>query len=239
MRLLVVEDEMRMAALLQRGLVEEGYTVDVTTTGTAGLAAALEVPYDAVVLDVMVPGIDGFEVCRRLRQGSCWSPVLLLTARDAVGDRVRGLDAGADDYLVKPFAFAELAARLRALLRRGSPERPSMITLGDLTLDPAARTVQRAGQHVDLTAKEFALLELLMRNPGLVLSRTRILEHVWDIAYDANSNVVDQYVAYLRRKIDKPFGRDDLQTVRGVGYRLRVEVPAPDAPPSVVAADTR
>jgi two-component system OmpR family response regulator len=224
MRILVVEDETRMAALLKRGLEEEGHTVDVATTGTDGLFRAREYNYDAVVLDAMLPEMDGFEVCRQMRAGSRWAPVLMLTARDAVSDRVRGLDAGADDYLVKPFAFAELAARLRALLRRGAAERPAVLTVGDLVLDPAARTVSRGETPIDLTAKEFALLELLMRNAGQVLSRSRILDHVWDFAYDAASNVVDQYVAYLRRKIDKPFGRDDLETVRGAGYRLR----APD-----------
>jgi two-component system OmpR family response regulator len=221
MRILVVEDETRMAALLKRGLEEEGHTVDVATTGTDGLYYASEYEYDAVVLDAMLPEMDGFEVCRQMRAGSRWAPVLMLTARDAVSDRVRGLDAGADDYLVKPFAFAELAARLRALLRRGAAERPTALTVGDLVLDPAARTVTRGETPIDLTAKEFALLELLMRNQGQVLSRSRILDHVWDFAYDAASNVVDQYVAYLRRKIDKPFGRDDLETVRGAGYRLR------------------
>jgi two-component system OmpR family response regulator len=221
MRILVVEDETRMAALLKRGLEEEGHTVDVATTGTEGLFQAIEYEYDAVVLDGMLPEMDGFEVCRQMRASRRWAPVLMLTARDAVSDRVRGLDAGADDYLVKPFAFAELAARLRALLRRGAAERPAVLTAGDLTLDPAARTVSRGETPIELTAKEFALLELLMRNAGQVLSRGRILDHVWDFAYDATSNVVDQYVAYLRRKIDKPFGRDDLETVRGAGYRLR------------------
>ena len=222
MRILVVEDETRMAALLKRGLEEEGDTVDVAATGTDGLHLATEFDFDAVVLDAMLPGMDGFEVCRRMRAGRRWAPVLMLTARDAVDDRVRGLDAGADDYLVKPFAFAELAARLRALLRRGASERPTVLEVGDLRLDPAARTVERSGVQVDLTAKEFALLELLMRNAGQVLSRTRILDHVWDFAYDAASNVVDQYIGYLRRKIDKPFDREDLETVRGAGYRLRL-----------------
>jgi two-component system OmpR family response regulator len=221
MRILVVEDETRMAALLKRGLEEEGHTVDVATTGTDGLYQAAEYDYDAVVLDAMLPELDGFEVCRQMRAAGRWAPVLMLTARDAVSDRVRGLDAGADDYLVKPFAFAELSARLRALMRRGAAERPAVLTVGDLTLDPAARTVTRGDEPIDLTAKEFALLELLMRNAGQVLTRSRILDHVWDFAYDATSNVVDQYVAYLRRKIDKPFGRDDLETVRGTGYRLR------------------
>jgi two-component system OmpR family response regulator len=226
-RLLVVEDEARMAVLLRRGLVEEGYAVDVCSDGGEGLWLALENPYDAIVLDAMLPGLDGFEVCRRLRRASRWTPVLLLTARDAVADRIRGLDAGADDYLVKPFAFGELAARVRALVRRGESARPVVLANGDLVLDPAARTVTRAGTPVELTATEFALLELFLRHPGEVLSRTRILDNVWDFAFDPASNVVDQYVGYLRRKVDRPWGRHDLQTVRGAGYRLRAERPPP------------
>lgn len=223
MRLLVVEDGARMAALLRRGLEEEGYAVDVAGDGEQGLWLATENDYDAVVLDAMLPRLDGFEVCRRLRATSRWAPVIILTARDGVSDRVRGLDAGADDYLAKPFAFAELAARLRALVRRGGVERPTVLTVGDLVLDPGARTVTRAGDPVDLTAREFALLELMMRHAGQVLSRTRILEHVWDFAYDPASNVVDQYVAYLRRKLDRPYDRSDIETVRGAGYRLRAD----------------
>jgi len=226
MRLLVVEDETRMAALLRRGLEEDGYAVDVAADGIQGLWQAGEYDYDAIVLDGMLPGLDGFEVCRRIRAAGRWAPVLLLTARDGVQSRVRGLDAGADDYLTKPFAFAELTARLRALLRRGRPERPTVLVVGDLELDPASRTVSRGGRHLELTNKEFSLLELLMRHPGQVFSRDRILEHVWDLGYDPASNVVDQYVAYLRRKVDKPFGCDDIETVRGAGYRLRLPVPA-------------
>jgi two-component system OmpR family response regulator len=226
-RLLVVEDEARMAVLLRRGLAEEGYAVDLARDGPEGLWMAEENDYDAIVLDVMLPGMDGFEVCRRLRAGGRWSPVLLLTARDSVADRIGGLDAGADDYLIKPFAFGELAARVRALVRRGAGARPAVLQVGDLALDPAARTVARAGTPVELTAKEFALLELFMRHPGEVLSRGRILEHVWDFAFDPTSNVVDQYVGYLRRKVDRPWGRSDLQTVRGAGYRLRASG-APD-----------
>lgn len=221
MRVLVVEDETRMAALLKRGLETEGYAVDVTADGTDGLWMGSENDYDAIVLDGMLPSLDGFEVCSQLRARARWSPVLILTARDGVTDRIRGLDAGADDYVTKPFAFGELAARLRALVRRGAVERPVVLCVGDLVLDPATRTVTRAGEAVELTAKELSLLELLMRHPGEVLSRTRILEHVWDFAYDPNSNVVDQYIAYLRRKLDKPYGRDDIETVRGAGYRLR------------------
>ncbi|MHB1536730.1 MAG: response regulator transcription factor [Acidimicrobiales bacterium] len=224
MRILTVEDEARMAALLKRGLEEEGYAVDVAADGLDGLWLGTEHDYDAIVLDAMLPEIDGFEVCRRLRAAGRWAPILVLTARDTVEDRIQGLDAGADDYLGKPFAFGELLARLRALMRRGAAERPAVLSVGDLVLDPAAREVRRAGQEVDLTSKEFALLELLMRHPGVVLSRSRILEHVWDFAFDPSSNVVDQYVAYLRRKLDKPFGRSDIQTIRGAGYRLRAPV---------------
>lgn len=221
MRILVVEDDARMAAMLQRGLREDGYSVDLTADGTEAIWQAVEVDYDAVVLDLMLPGADGFEVCRRLREAGRWMPVLMLTARTAVADRVHGLDSGADDYLAKPFSFSELSARLRALLRRGAPERPAVLSAGDLRLDPATRTAWRGEAMLDLSAKEFALLEFFLRRSGEVLTRTVILEHVWDFAYDGVSNVVDQYVAYLRRKIDKPFGVDQLETVRGAGYRLR------------------
>ena len=221
MRVLVVEDETRMAVLLERGLREEGYAVDVTADGTDGLWMATENDYDAIVLDAMLPGIDGFEVCRQMRAGGRWAPVLVLTARDGVDDRVRGLDAGADDYLTKPFSFAELAARLRALVRRGSQERPVVLEVGDLRLDPATHRAWRADAEVALSPKEMALLALLMRNPGQVVTRTQIIDHVWDFAYDGGSNVVDQYIGYLRKKIDRPFGRNDIETVRGVGYRLR------------------
>jgi two-component system OmpR family response regulator len=224
MRVLVVDDEVRMAALIKRGLEEEGYAVDVVGDGTEAVWMGTENDYDAVVLDVMLPGADGFEVCRRLREAQRWAPVLILSARDEIGDRVRGLDVGADDYLVKPFSFAELTARLRALTRRGNPPRPTVIAVGDLRLDPAARRAWRGDSELVLSPKEFALLELFLRHPGEVISRTRLLEHVWDFAFDGVSNVVDQYVGYLRRKIDKPFGRHDLETVRGAGYRLR----APD-----------
>jgi two-component system OmpR family response regulator len=222
---LVVEDEVRTAALLQRGLAEEGYAVDVAADGLSAVWQATEIGYDIVVLDVLLPDVDGFEVCRRLRAADCWAPVLMLTARDAVADRVRGLDAGADDYLTKPFSFAELSARLRALARRGAAERPTVLRVGDLRLDPASRQAWRGGCALGLSAKEFALLELFMRHPGQVLTRTRILDHVWDFAFDGVSNVVDQYVAYLRRKIDRPFGAEQLETVRGAGYRLRDDAP--------------
>ena len=223
MRVLVVEDEVKMAGLLKRGLEEEGYAVDTAGDGREALWLATENPYDAIVLDVMLPDLDGFEVCRRLRNEGRWSPVLMLTARDAVPDRVSGLDAGGDDYLTKPFSFAELLARLRALVRRGTPERPPVLAAGDLTLDPATRRVARRDASIELTAKEFALLEFLMRHPGEVLSRTRLIEHVWDFAYDGDSNVVDVYVRYLREKVDRPFGTDSIETVRGAGYRLREE----------------
>ncbi len=228
MRVLVVEDEVKMAGLLKRGLEEEGYAVDVLRTGTDALWAGAENPYDAIVLDVMLPDVDGFEVCRRLRAAGQWAPVVMLTARSAVADRVAGLDAGADDYVIKPFSFSELLARLRALVRRGAAERPAVLRTGDLALDPAARRVTRGDVVLELTAKELALLEYLMRRPGEVLSRTRIIEHVWDFGYDGDSNVVDVYIRYLREKIDRPFRRDTIETIRGSGYRLRGE-PSDDA----------
>jgi len=220
MRVLVVEDEGRMAALLQRGLQEEGYAVDLAATGEDGIWLATENAYDAVLLDVLLPDLDGFEVCRRLRDAGRWAPILMLTARDAVPDRVNGLDAGADDYLTKPFAYPELLARLRAVIRRGPHERPAAISVGDLSLDPATKEVRRGVRQVPLTPKEFALLEYFMRHAGEVLTRTQILEHVWDFAFDGDSNVIEVYVRYLREKVDRPFGRQSLETVRGVGYRL-------------------
>jgi two-component system OmpR family response regulator len=220
-RVLVVEDELRMAGLIRRGLVREGLAADVAEKGEDALWMSGAHEYDVIVLDVMLPGIDGFETCRRLRKNGIWAPVLMLTARDAVPDRVAGLDAGADDYLVKPFAFAELLARLRALARRGDSERPNVLEVGDLRLDPATREVRRGDQDIRLSAKEFALLETFMRRPGEVLSRLHLLEHAWDFAYENRSNVVDVYVRHLRGKIDKPFGCRSLETVRGAGYRLR------------------
>ena len=221
MRVLVVEDEPRMSTLLRRGLGEEGYSVDAAKDGADGLWLATEQDYDAIVLDVMLPALDGVEVCRRLRASGRWTPVLLLTARDSIDDRITGLDAGADDYLTKPFSFAELAARVRALVRRPSGPRPSVLEVGDLRMDPARHRAWRGDVELLLSPKEMALLELLMRRTGEVVSRTQILDHVWDFAYDGGSNVVDQYIAYLRRKIDRPFDREDIETVRGVGYRLR------------------
>ena len=223
MRVLVVEDEVKMAGLLKRALEEEGYAVDTAADGAEAIWLGTENPYDAVVLDLMLPDVDGFEVCRKLREAGRWSPVLMLTARDAVGDRVSGLDAGADDYLTKPFSFEELLARLRALIRRGAHERPAILRCGDVTLDPSTRRVARGDVPIDLTAKEYSLLEYFMRHPGEVLSRTRLIEHVWDFAYEGDSNVVDVYVRYLREKIDRPFGQDSIETVRGAGYRLRSE----------------
>ena len=223
MRILVVEDTERMADLLRRGLTEEGYAVDVVDTGMDAVWIGSENPYDAIVLDLMLPDLDGFEVCRRLRAADQWAPVLMLTARDDLDDRVSGLDAGADDYLTKPFSFAELLARLRALRRRGAERRPSVLAVDDLTLDPATHEVSRGGQSVHLTPKEFALLEFLMSHAGEVLSRTRLIEHVWDFAFEGDSNVVEVYIRYLREKVDRPFGRRSIETVRGVGYRLRAQ----------------
>ena len=223
MRVLVVEDEAKLRDLLRRGLDEEGYAADVADRGEEALWMARAVAYDAIVLDVMLPGADGFEICRRLRSNGVWAPVLMLTARDEIDDRVSGLDAGADDYLTKPFAFEELLARLRALTRRTPLERPAVLEIGDLRLDPAAHTAWRGDQELDLTAKEFALLELFMRRPGVTLSRTQLLDGAWDIAFESRSNVIDVYVRYLREKIDRPFGRHSIQTIRGVGYRLQAE----------------
>jgi two-component system OmpR family response regulator len=225
MRVLVVEDERKLGELLRRGLGEEGYATDLADRGEEALWMAQAVAYDAIVLDVMLPGADGFEICRRLRGNGVWSPVLMLTARDAVDDRVNGLDAGADDYLAKPFAFEELLARLRALTRRAPLERPPVLEIDDLRLDPAAHRAWRGDQELDLSAKEFALLELFMRRPGLTLSRTQLLDGAWDMAFESRSNVVDVYVRYLREKIDRPFGRDSIETIRGVGYRLRANAP--------------
>ena len=221
--MLVVEDEKKLANLLARGLREEGYAADLADRGEEALWMAQAVPYDAIVLDVMLPGLDGFAVCRRLRQEGVWSPVLMLTARDEIDDRVSGLDAGADDYLTKPFSFEELLARLRSLTRRAPVERPPVLTVGGLRLDPAAHRAWRDETELDLSAKEFALLELFMRRPGAVMTRGRLLEGAWDIAFESRSNVVDVYVRYLREKIDRPFGCDSIETVRGVGYRLKAD----------------
>jgi two-component system, OmpR family, response regulator len=220
-RVLVVEDDPKMAALVARGLREDGVATDVAGTGEDALWMAGSTEYDALVLDVLLPGIDGFETCRRLREDGVWAPVLLLTARDAVEDRIAGLDGGADDYLTKPFSFGELQARLRALARRGRAPRPAILRTGDLSLDPAARRVWRGEAEIELSPRELALLEVFMRRPGEVLSRLTLLDGAWDRAYENRSNVIDVYVGYLREKIDRPFDVTSLETARGCGYRLR------------------
>jgi two-component system OmpR family response regulator len=218
-----VEDEAKLAGLLARGLREEGHVADVVGRGEDALWMAKAAPYDAIVLDVMLPGLDGFATCRELRANDVWAPVLFLTARDGIEDRIRGLDGGADDYLVKPFSFAELLARLRALVRRVPAVRPTGYEVGDLRLDPAEHRVWRGETEIDLSAREFVLLQLFMRHPGEALSRRQLLDGAWDMAFDVRSNVVDVYVRYLREKIDRPFGRRSLETIRGVGYRLRAD----------------
>jgi two-component system OmpR family response regulator len=221
MKVLVVEDELKMATLLLRGFRNNGYAPDIARTGEDAVWMVRAAEYDAIVLDVMLPGLDGFETCAELREAGVWTPVLMLTARESIEDRVRGLDVGADDYLVKPFSFAELLARLRALVRRGERPRPAVLKVGELRLDPATRQVWRGTDEIDLTAKEFTLLEAFMRRPGHVLSRDQLLEQAWDMGYDNRSNVIAVYVNYLREKIDRPFGTRSLETVRGAGYRLR------------------
>jgi two-component system OmpR family response regulator len=221
MKLLLVEDELKMASLLLRGFRNNGHAADVTRTGEDAVWMAAATRYDAILLDVMLPGMDGFETLAELRKSGRWTPVLILTARDAVEDRIAGLDVGADDYLTKPFSFAELLARLRAIVRRGELERPTIVEVGDLRLDPATRQVWRGTTEIELTANEFALLEAFMRRPGDVLSRDLLLEQAWDLGYDNRSNVIAVYVNYLRDKVDRPFGASSLETVRGAGYRLR------------------
>jgi two-component system, OmpR family, response regulator len=221
MRVLIVEDEPKMAGLIRRGLREEGYAADIAARGEEALWMAGATEYDAIVLDVLLPGKNGFDICRELRRSGVWSPVLMLTARDSVDDRVAGLDAGADDYLTKPFSFVELLARLRALARRPPLERPAVLEVGDLRLNPATHQAWRGDAELELSAKEFRILEAFMRRPGHVLSRLHLLEHCWDYGYENRSNVVDVYVRYLREKVDRPFGRNSIETVRGAGYRLR------------------
>ena len=221
MRVLVVEDESKLAALLARGLVEEGHEAEIALNGSEALAVARAGSFDVIVLDVMLPGLDGFAVCDRLRNEGNWTPVLMLTARDAVGDRVRGLDAGADDYLMKPFSFDELLARVRALGRRAPRERAAVLEVGDLRLDASAHRAWRGAVELELSAREFALLEHFMRHPGAVLTRDQLLGGAWDLSSELRSNVVDVYVRYLREKVDRPFGRASIQTVRGIGYRLQ------------------
>ncbi len=223
MRVLVVEDDLKMASAIRRGLRAEGIVADVATRGSDALWMVRANEFDALVLDVMLPDVDGFETCRRLRADGVWIPVIMLTARDAVTDRVRGLDHGADDYLTKPFSLAELLARLRALARRGTVERPAELAVGDLRMNPATRQVWRGEAEIHLSAKEFTLLEAFMRRPGEVVSPYQLLEHAWDYDYENRSNVVQVYVRYLREKIDRPFGMESLETVRGAGYRLRAE----------------
>jgi two-component system, OmpR family, response regulator len=220
LRLLVVDDDVKLSRAVGRGLRNEGYAVDVVSDGEAALMQAAVWEYDAIVLDVMLPARDGFDVCRLLRERGCWSPVLMLTARGQVSDRIEGLDNGADDYLAKPFDFGELLARLRALTRRASPARPARLEVGDLVIDPATHGVWRRETPVALTAREFSVLEFLARHPGQVISRTKLLEHVWDENHLGSTNVVDQYVGALRRKLERPFGRPLIMTVRGVGFRL-------------------
>ncbi|MEA2321486.1 MAG: two-component system, OmpR family, response regulator [Solirubrobacteraceae bacterium] len=223
MRVLVIEDELKMASLIRRGLRGDGMAADVAIKGEDAVWMAGATDYDAIVLDVMLPGMDGFEVCRRLRSDGVWTPILMLTARDAVEDRVQGLDGGADDYLTKPFSFAEMSARLRALVRRGPIERPTVLQAGDLRLDPATRRVWRDTTDISLSTKEYTLLETFMRRPGEVLDRFQLLEHAWDNEYENRSNIVDVYVRYLREKVDRPFGVESIETVRGAGYRLRAD----------------
>ena len=221
MRVLIVEDDVPMAAAIRRGMGGEGIVADVAIKGEDALWMAGSTDFDAIVLDVMLPGIDGFETCRRLREDGVWAPIIMLTARDEIEDRVRGLDQGADDYLTKPFSLAELLARLRALVRRGSVQRPTVLEAGDLRMNPATREVWRGDSEIRLSAKEFALLETFMRRPGEVLSQYQLLEHAWSYDYENRSNVVEVYVRYLREKVDRPFGVRSLETVRGAGYRLR------------------
>jgi two-component system OmpR family response regulator len=223
MRFLVVEDDVKLSRAMARGLRHEGYAVDTAADGDAALVQAAVYDYDAVILDVMIPKRDGFEVCRTLRERGCWAPVLMLTARRGVDDRIRGLDAGADDYLAKPFDFGELLARLRALLRRAPAERPTRLEAGDLIVDPATHAVERGGTAVSLTAREFRVLEYLARRAGEVVTRTDLLEHVWDQNYPGSTNIVDVYVGYLRKKLEQPFGRPLIRTVRGVGFQLDSE----------------
>jgi two-component system, OmpR family, response regulator len=220
-RVLVVEDDLRMAAAVRRGLRFEGLVVDMAGGGEEALRKVDATDYDALVLDVMLPDVDGFETCRRLRAAGIWLPVLMLTARDSVEDRVRGLDGGADDYLTKPFSLAELVARLRALVRRGPVERPTVLQVGSLRLDPATREVWRGEEPIELSAREFGLMETFMRRPGQVFTQPQLLDAAWDLGYEQRSNVVEVYVRYLREKLDRPFGVESIETVRGVGYRLR------------------
>ena len=220
MRILVVEDEKRLAAGLKKGLEAEHFATDVALNGTDGLWMARENPYDALVLDIMLPGINGFRICSTLREEGIWTPILMLTAKDGELDEAEALDLGADDYLVKPFAYVVLVARLRALIRRGAPKRPSILQAGDVRLDPGSKRVWRGGTEIDLTAREMSLLEFLLRRKDQVVSKREILEHVWDYDFEGDPNIVEVYIRHLRNKLDRPFARDSIQTVRGAGYRL-------------------
>ncbi|GAW48967.1 MULTISPECIES: response regulator transcription factor [unclassified Nocardioides] len=220
MRVLMVEDEVRLAETVSRGLRAEGFVVDIVHDGAEGLDEAQLRDYDVIVLDIMLPSMNGYDVCRELRKAGVWVPILMLTAKDGEYDEADAFDLGADDYLTKPFSFVVLVARLRALVRRGAPERPTVLTAGDLTLDPATRAVRRGQIDITLTPREFGLLQFLMRHPGEVLSKSEIVQSVWDMNYDGDENVVEVYIGYLRRKIDHPFGTTTIQTMRGAGYRL-------------------
>lgn len=220
MRVLVVEDEKRLAAGLKRGLEQEGFAADVALSGTDGLWMATENPYDVIVLDIMLPGSNGYRVCSTLRERGVWTPILMLTAKDGEHDEADALDLGADDFLTKPFSYVVLVARLRALLRRGAPQRPAVLSVGDLSLDPASKRVWMGGAEIDLTAREMALLEFLLRRRGEVVSKRAVLEHVWDYDFQGDPNIVEVYIGHLRNKLDRPFGRKSIQTVRGAGYRL-------------------
>lgn len=221
MRVLVVEDEASLASGLRRGLEAEGFTVDVASDGAVALWYAEENTYDAIVLDVMLPVLNGYDVCRRLREGENWTPILMLTARDGDGDQIEGLDAGADDYVTKPFSFEVILARLRSLVRRGSPERPALLSAGDLVLDPATKTVRRGEERYELSTREFSVLEFLMRHKGTTVTKHQILENVWDFDFDGDSNLVEVYIARVRRRVGRSWGHDDIETVRGIGYRMR------------------
>jgi DNA-binding response OmpR family regulator len=224
MKILLVEDEQRLADVVKEGLVAEGFSVDIVSDGITGLWAATANPYDAIVLDIMLPGLNGYDVLKQLRSRKIWTPVMMLTAKDGEYDQTDAFDLGADDYLTKPFSFLILMARLRALVRRGAPERPVLITVGTLVLDPARRTVARGGTPISLTAREYGLLLYLMRNAGDVVSKAQILDNVWDSAYEGSDNIVEVYIGYLRKKLDVPFSLHTLQTVRGLGYRLDADV---------------
>ncbi|MEA2509385.1 MAG: hypothetical protein QOG21_1467 [Actinomycetota bacterium] len=219
----MIDDEKNLALALKRGLQAEGASVDIALTGTDGLWMARENPYDALIVDIMLPGVNGFEICNRLRQEGNWTPILMLTAKDGELDEAEALDAGADDYLTKPFSFVVLQARLRALLRRGTRERPAVLAVGDLTVDPAAHRCHRGTSEIDLTPREFSILEYLMRHSDEVVSKRDVLEHVWDYDFEGDSNIVEVYIRYLRNKIDRPFGRHAIETVRGSGYRVAAD----------------